>query len=1075
MSSPKHKYPSNKNNIEKSIGNEFYSIYKILGISSNNNFSITKNEINGLIAWICGSYVIFYDITTDSQVLIIKNINNKILSCIRLSNNGKYLITGEGKCNNGEICLYEIIKNGEKYNYKLMLSYVNHMHGIEKLFFFKEDKYILSIGDKEDGLINIMDLDNKTIIYTYKFNIDILGVDLFNDFAVICGYNFIKIYHFNFDELSKNKNPNNFLIKKSVDLIKLKEKNFINALIYDNTIAKQQKIFLLTEDGYLVEMLLNQLTLNRWINLKINKCYNLAIFENKIGIGCSDGIYRIFNIDNLTYIQTLPNPSSFCFNNLNLNEKLISTDIICNLYSAFHNKLILVYSNNLFIIWNVQDIIKIEIDREHLFLNSKINNIDLAIDEKEGLIKIVSSNDDCTVIYWNFKIDEILSNFNNKNYQNKISNTKNINNAKSIKHIFYCSKKFEQMKIQTGSKSIQNNSCNSQKQEEDIKITALKFSDDQKYLFIANSIGNLNIYSLENNFNKIKEISIHKNRINKIDTISINNSNNEIKKLLLATGSSDMRINIYEINKNIYIFKNSKDFNTISQKMSSEVINIKFFQDINKAIKLIVVELNSTITFFQLNQGVLNILQKYQEPNLKTYFLSYIPSIQKIISGNNGKILIWKTNSSNIYKNFVVSKGEHELDNFLIEGDREGIIFATFNDDNIIRIRALYNGKLLCKIEIAEKISCLSFILNDNFLMAISVEGNIYFYKINKNFISKLKNENELINSIEEKNAINNKFKFLQKLIENDVSTSKNDKIKKLIEKFNTNEPTNFNDLNQLDEFVFENKNRLSIKNEDIIQIKEENNIINTKELNKNNFENPHDNMFKKNQTKSKKVKNKVFIQDSNINNNKNDIIKRNTNLDINNLNKIKSARKVKSPNNIKINNISPKKFNFTKKINQTETKIYSYNPNEIIKLSIKNKLKYNKLDTPKQINNNKYKKIIKKYDLKKIIIFKNIRFSIIKQNIKKYKYYIVSKQISFYIINNKSNNKKDILINQIKDINLKNINKKNDLIILENKLQTLKEKIRLKLNYEMINPEKEKLLDTFGVLLVDKISNLNK
>ena len=66
-------------------------------------------------------------------------------------------------------------------------------------------------------------------------------------------------------------------------------------------------------------------------------------------------------------------------------------------------------------------------------------------------------------------------------------------------------------------------------------------------------------------------------------------------------------------------------------------------------------------------------------------------------------------------------------------------------------------------------------------------------------------------------------------------------------------------------------------------------------------------------------------------------------------------------------------------------------------------------------------------------------------------------------------------MINQIKDINLKNINKKNDLIILENKLQTLKEKIRLKLNYEMINPEKEKILDTFGVLLVDKISNLNK
>ena len=62
--------------------NEFYSLNKILGFASKNNFSISKNELNGLIAWISGPYVIFYDIVLDKLVFFHKNINNKIISCI---------------------------------------------------------------------------------------------------------------------------------------------------------------------------------------------------------------------------------------------------------------------------------------------------------------------------------------------------------------------------------------------------------------------------------------------------------------------------------------------------------------------------------------------------------------------------------------------------------------------------------------------------------------------------------------------------------------------------------------------------------------------------------------------------------------------------------------------------------------------------------------------------------------------------------------------------------------------------------------------------------------------------------
>ena len=93
-------------------------------------------------------------------------------------------------------------------------------------------------------------------------------------------------------------------------------------------------------------------------------------------------------------------------------------------------------------------------------------------------------------------------------------------------------------------------------------------------------------------------------------------------------------------------------------------------------------------------------------------------------------------------------------------------------------------------------------------------------------------------------------------------------------------------DINLLDEFVFQSKKRLNIKHED-----------NTK------------NIQKKNNNAKKKVS---------IINERAKILNIETN---NKFNKIKTARKAKSPRGIKINNISPKKFNFKDKISQTEIK----------------------------------------------------------------------------------------------------------------------------------------------------------
>ena len=814
--------------------NEFYSLNRVFGFGSKNNYSISVNNLNGLIVWITGPYLIFYDLSIDKQVSFLKNINNKIISCARFSKNGKLLATGEGNCKNGEVCIYEINYNNKTYeeNHKLILSNKAHKYGIDKLLFFKDDRYILSIGNNEDKIMNIIDIINKQIIYTSKFNRPILSSDVTDDFMVLSGNGFIKIYNYEKlieSNITKENEDKSQMIKRLVDLSKLKDKSFVNTLIYDyNKSKNERKIFFMTYDCYLVEMKSNTMILNRWVNLKSSKGLTITIWKNMIGCGLGDGIYRIFNAENLSHITTLQRPSPLGkANNDSLNKKTnlpvthdsIFADIIATLYNNYHQKLITIYSDKTFYAWDINELNKIYVFRYNMFQSGGIKAMDYFIDKNQNLIKILTCSDDNIVIYWNIKLDDFIP--------NPISNQKNlhITYSKYIRHIFYFCKNFNHLKVNKNDILFGNNENtnneNNDEYNDDPKLTTIKFSPDSNFVAIGDTLGNVYIYSLTT-FEKINDIPIHNSDVNTIDMINYKEEN----KIYLATGGSDNFVSVIDITKGF-----SKDldiYDNNMEKMNSAVISVVFCVDKNKKLKLITAEQNSTITFFQIINNELQTLQKNydKDSNLKTYCLSYSPSIQKIISGHNGKISIWKTSSNIPHKHFQVNKGDKLLDNFRIASDFTGVMFATSNNDKIIRVRALHDGKLLCKIPVSESISSLAFILDDNFLIATSIEGYLYFYKLNQEFIKKLQKDNDLINSTEEKNIINNKLKLLQKFMENDVSLSKNDQVKYLLDKFQKSEDTTIEDLKMLNGYVKDCKKKHQefneVKNPKEIQLKED-------------------------------------------------------------------------------------------------------------------------------------------------------------------------------------------------------------------------------------------------------------
>jgi hypothetical protein len=158
----------------------------------------------------------------------------------------------------------------------------------------------------------------------------------------------------------------------------------------------------------------------------------------------------------------------------------------------------------------------------------------------------------------------------------------------------------------------------------------------------------------------------------------------------------------------------------------------------------------------------------------------------------------------------------------------------------------------------------------------------------------------------------------------------------------------------------------------------------------------------------------------------------------------------IKSNNNNRMNSFesSPNNITYKKKIFETEiNNTYDCNSSRSNKKNNKLNLYRNtsfsiKKKDKNKLNNNKL--IINKYDFK-IIIPKN-----------------------------KCNNKKE-LIQEIDNIKLDNINKRNDLLLLENKLEILRDKIRMKLGTYVKDTQKEKLLDKFGILLMEKINKIQK
>jgi len=96
--------------------------------------------------------------------------------------------------------------------------------------------------------------------------------------------------------------------------------------------------------------------------------------------------------------------------NISVTNEEKFADVIFVMYNDFSDKLLTLYSDKTFFIWELEKIEKLDkiyVLRHDIYHSGSIYSMDL-IQGKDNILKIATCSDDKTIKYWNLKIEDFI-------------------------------------------------------------------------------------------------------------------------------------------------------------------------------------------------------------------------------------------------------------------------------------------------------------------------------------------------------------------------------------------------------------------------------------------------------------------------------------------------------------------------------------------------------------------------------------------------------------------------------------------------------------------------------------------
>ncbi|XP_055082252.1 WD repeat-containing protein 62-like isoform X2 [Periophthalmus magnuspinnatus] len=251
---------------------------------------------SGLVAYPAGCVVVLLDPNTNKQSHIL-NSSRKSFSAVAFSHDGKLLVTGES----GHLpCVRVWDLEGA-----LKAEVQTHKYGVSCVAFSRSDVYVVSVGFQHDMNVHVWDWKKGVVIASNKVSSRVSSVSFSEDgsFFVTAGTRHLKFWYLH-QSAHNRVNSTVPLIGRSALLGD--HKNSVFVAVACGRGDASSRTFCITSSALLC-VFNGQRTLEAWVNLKAEAAFSLAVVEDMVFCGCSNGVVRVFS-SSLSYICTLQRP-----------------------------------------------------------------------------------------------------------------------------------------------------------------------------------------------------------------------------------------------------------------------------------------------------------------------------------------------------------------------------------------------------------------------------------------------------------------------------------------------------------------------------------------------------------------------------------------------------------------------------------------------------------------------------------------------------------------------------------------------------------------------------------------------
>uniref|UniRef100_A0A8C9ZDS2 MABP1/WDR62 first WD40 domain-containing protein n=1 Tax=Sander lucioperca TaxID=283035 RepID=A0A8C9ZDS2_SANLU len=274
------------------------TLEKVLGITASGNSGLACDPRSGRVAYPAGCVVVLLNPKKNRQHHII-NTSRKTITALCFSPDGKYLVTGESG-HLPAVRLWDVAERRE------VAELQKHKYGISCVAFSPNSKYVVSVGNQHDMMVNVCAWKKNVVVAANKVSSKVTGVSFSEDssYFVTVGNRHVKFWYLDHCKASKASAPVPLLGRSGL-LGELRNNFFCDVACGRGSTS--DSTFCITSSGLLCEFNSTRM-LDKWVDLRTGVAQALSLSEDLIFCGCADGTVRAFSPVDLHFVCTLPRP-----------------------------------------------------------------------------------------------------------------------------------------------------------------------------------------------------------------------------------------------------------------------------------------------------------------------------------------------------------------------------------------------------------------------------------------------------------------------------------------------------------------------------------------------------------------------------------------------------------------------------------------------------------------------------------------------------------------------------------------------------------------------------------------------